>query len=194
MTPHQLQEAVVLRAAGLSLVGIAGQVGVSVSTLQRAFKHHRTKKGEAKAELVAAAKQEMLGRVTSDECIRQEAARLIADDIAHTVMLREKMALAAEQLTATNLHEAVLLMRACAAYSTALKNTSDTIRHVLPQPAAVDQAEDLPELVITVISNEHAVLMATNARRGMEPFDEPEPAGDESDDAVVNESRPTLAG
>jgi hypothetical protein len=194
MTPEQLTEAVTLRAAGLSLVGIAERVGVSVSTLQRAFKRHRMRKGTIKPELVAAAKKELIERVTSDQRIREEAARLIGDDIAHTVMLRDKMAIAAEQFKATNLSEAVLLMRACAAYSVALKNTSDTVRHVMRFDKAVaEPPENLPELLIRVISDKEAAQLGKSSAVALDAPDNNhvdviEQSRDDDDDRIVIDS------
>lgn len=46
-------------------------------------------------------------------------------------------------------------MRAAAAYSTVIKNTSDTIRHSLGLDKIVDDnVNDLPELVVTELTNE----------------------------------------
>jgi hypothetical protein len=164
MTPEQLTEAISLRAAGLSLVGIAQRVGISISTLQRAFKRHGTLKGTAKNELVEAARQEMLERVTSDDRIRHEAARLIADDIAHTALLREKMAMAAEHLKAANLDEAVKLYRAGAAYSTVIANTSATLRRAMRfDRTSETPSEELPELVVTVVTDEEARRITARA-------------------------------
>lgn len=165
-TPEQVAQAVALRAAGLSLIGIAERTGVSVSTVQRLLRKHPTAKGGAKAALIESTKQELIGRVTSDVAIREEAARLIADDLAHTAMLRRKIAIAAEQLEATNLEEAALVMRAAAAYSVVIKNTSDTIRHVMPLEKTVNELseERMPELVIKVLTDEEARALSAAGR------------------------------
>lgn len=79
------------------------------------------------------------------------------------------MANAAEHLTATNLEEAALLMRAAAAYSTALKNTSDTLRHSMGTGRALKtvEAESLPELVVQEISGTEALRMTENSEGHM---------------------------
>ena len=85
----------------------------------------------------------------------------MADDLAHARLLRQRMADASEHLVATNLEEAALLMRAAAAYSTALKNTSDTLRHSMRTEKALEahDAVNLPELVVREITNEEAIKM-----------------------------------
>ena len=65
-----------------------------------------------KKEILDTARADLLKRVTSDEAIREEAAKLINDDLAHAQHLRDIMVEAAERLQATSLKEAVLVMRA----------------------------------------------------------------------------------
>lgn len=59
------------------------------------------------------------------------------------------MVAATEVMTAVTLSDAVLVMRAAAAYSTALKNTSDIIRHSLrAERFNEDVSSELPELIV----------------------------------------------
>ena len=151
ITTKQISEAVTLREAGYTLTSIAGRLSMSVSSLQRAFKAHKVKKGTLTAKAVKDARKSLLTHVTSSEEIQHEAAKLVTDDLAHTQLLREKAAVTIEALNATDTAEAALCMRALVAYSTLLKNTSDTLRRGL----GVDKAdsttsmEDLPDLTIT---------------------------------------------
>lgn len=148
-TPAEISEALALREAGFTALSISQRLGISVRSLQRHFAEHGVKKGSIKEEVLASARADLLKRVTSDEAIKEEAAKLINDDLAHARLLREVMIDAAEQLQATSLKEAVLVMRAAAAYSTAIKNTSDMLRHSLRIEKAIDDADmELPELVI----------------------------------------------
>lgn len=161
VSPEKIAEAVTFRAAGYTATAIADRIGVSIRTLHRIFEHHKAKKGAVTDELVHAAKQSLLEGITSNERIREEAGRLVADDLAHARLLRIRMADATEHLIARNLEEAALLMRAAAAYSTALKNTSDTLRHSMGTEKALEavEAEDLPELVLREISGVDALRM-----------------------------------
>jgi hypothetical protein len=165
LTPAEIADAVCLRAAGYTVTAISDRTGISLRTLNRVFERHGAKKGAVKDELVQEAKRNLIEGVTSNERIKEEAARMVADDLAHARLLRLRMADAAEHLVATNLDEAALLMRASAAYSTALKNTSDMIRHTLRTDQTMDAAEreDLPELVVTEITTDELLAIRAKA-------------------------------
>ena len=177
-SPDQISEAVCLRAAGYTVPAISERLGLSIRTLHRLFEHHGVKKGALKSDLVEAAKRDLIEGVTSNERIKEEAARMVADDLAHTRLLRARMADASEHLVATNLDEAALVMRAAAAYSTALKNTSDTLRHSMRTEKALEahDAVDMPELVVTEITNEEAITMRPDV---LDDADDGSPVGDE---------------
>ncbi len=171
LTPNQITEAVTLRAAGYTLTAISQRTGISLRTLNRHFEQHGAKKGTVKDEVIEAAKRDLIEGITSNDRVKEEAGRMVADDLAHGRLLRERMALACEHLTATNLEEAALLMRAAAAYSTAIKNTSDMMRHTLRTDRALDQADeqDLPVLVIQEISAEDALQMRRDNGKDIPP-------------------------
>lgn len=153
-----------MREAGYTVLSISQELGISVRTLNRHFAEHGAKKGAVKNSLFDAARDDLMKRVLSDDAIREEAARLINDDLAHARHLRTLLADASEQLVASSLKDAVLVMRAAAAYSTAIKNTSDVLRHSLRIERSLDDTgKDLPELVISELSaDEVAELRQTN--------------------------------
>lgn len=154
-TPDQISEALALREAGYTTLSISQRLGMSVRSLQRHFADHGTKKGAIKQELIEAARLDLMKRVTSDDAIREEAARLINDDLAHARHLRDLMIDATRHLHANSLKEAAQVMRAAAAYSTAIKNTSDMMRQSLRLERRDDDADkSLPELVITELSDD----------------------------------------
>lgn len=153
-TPKQIAEMIALREAGYTELAISQKIGLSLRTVQRHLQAHGTKKGALKAEVIDQARDDLLKLVTSDETIRTEAAKLINDDLAHSHHIRAIMIEASEQLKATTIKEAALVMRAMAAYSTALKNTSDTIRHVLRADKMQDDVIDLPEIVVRELTAE----------------------------------------
>jgi AcrR family transcriptional regulator len=150
--PDVVGEALALREAGYTTLAISQRLGLSARTLQRHFASAGTRKGAIKAEVLRRAKEELMARITSDETIKDEAARLVADDLAHSMHLREVILAASEQMKATNLDEAALVMRAAAAYSTAIKNTSDIIRRSLRMEKRDDVGDDLPELVVSELT------------------------------------------
>lgn len=152
LTPNETAEALALREAGFTVLAISQRLGIPTRTLERHFAKHGAKKGALKQEALEAARAEMLEHVTADDTIREEAAKMIVDDLAHARHLRTIVLNAAEQLKATSLQEAVLVMRAAAAYSTAIKNTSDMVRHSLCLDRNTSDSRALPELVIEEIT------------------------------------------
>jgi AraC-like DNA-binding protein len=164
-TPEEIAEALALREAGFTTLAISQRLGISIRTLQRHFTAAGTRKGAAKAEVLQRAKDELMARITSDEAIKEEAARLVADDLAHSLHLREVILTASEQMKAANLEEAALVMRAAAAYSTAIKNTSDIIRRSLRLEERVNAGDELPELVVTELSQTEIEQLRSNDGR-----------------------------
>lgn len=63
-------------------------LGISVRSLQRHFADHGTKKGGIKKEVPDSARADLLKRVTSDEAIKEEAARLVNDNLVRAQMFR----------------------------------------------------------------------------------------------------------
>ncbi len=161
--PNQVSKAIAMREAGYTVLSISQELGMSVRTLNRHFAEHGAKKGTVKDVLLEEARNDLMKRVLSDDAIREEAARLINDDLAHARHLRTLLADAAEQLVATSLKDAVLVMRAAAAYSTAIKNTSDTLRQSLRIDKDIDDAgKNLPELIIRELSGEEVSRIKEN--------------------------------
>ncbi|WP_377703736.1 hypothetical protein [Pseudoduganella sp. UC29_71] len=158
-TPEDIAEALALREAGFTALAISQRLGISIRTLQRHFAAAGTRKGAAKAEVLQRAKDDLMARITCDQAIKEEAARLVADDLAHSLHLREVILAASEQMKATNLEEAALVMRAAAAYSTTIKNTSDIIRHSLRLKDLADDMDELPELVVTELSGQEIAML-----------------------------------
>lgn len=154
ITPKEVSEILALREVGYTVLAISQRLNLSVRTIQRHLCTHGTKKGSLKAEVIAKAREELTQLITSNTTIREEAAKLISDDISHSNHIRAIILEASAQLVATNPHEAMLVMRAAAAYSTTLKNTSDTIRHSLGVDRIVEESDELPELVIRELTSQ----------------------------------------
>lgn len=169
-----------MREAGYTALAISQRLGLSVRTLQRHFASAGTRKGAIKAEVLRKAKDELIARITSAEAIKEEAARLVADDLAHSMHLREVILAASEQMKADSLRDAVQVMRAAAAYSTAIKNTSDIIRRSLRLEDRDDAADELPELVVTELTHSEIEQL-----RSEEPEDDQAPVEDVDDEVIV---------
>lgn len=154
VTPKEVTEILVLREAGYTALAIANRLGISLRTVQRHLSEHGTKKGGLKKEVIEKAKAELFKSVTSSHAIREEAAKLIIDDIAYSQHIRSVMLEATEYLKATSLADAALVMRAIAAASTALKNTSDMLRHSFGVDKIIDGAGEVPDLNVTELTKE----------------------------------------
>lgn len=160
-TPQQITEMLALREAGYTALAISQKLNLSVRTVHRHLSAHGAKKGSLKAEAIQQARDELFQLVTSSPTIRAAAARLIVDDIAHAHHIRAIMIEAAEHLKAESLSDAALVMRAAAAYSTALKNTSDTIRHSLGADKIIDEPDELPELIVRELTRDEVVELVS---------------------------------
>ena len=147
-TPKEVTEILALREVGYTVLAISQKLNISVRTIGRHLAIHGSKKGSLKQEAIESARTELFKLINSNTAIREEAAKLLADDIAHSNHLRAILIEASELLKATTLTEAVLVMRGAVAYSTAFKNTSDTIRHALGVDKLIDDTDDLPELTV----------------------------------------------
>lgn len=181
--PHVVSQALALREAGYTALAISQRLGISVRSLQRHFASTGTRKGALKADVIQRAKDDLMARITCDQTIKEEAARLVADDLAHSMHLRALILAASEHMTATNLEEAALLMRAAAAYSTSIKNTSDIIRRSLRLKDAADDLDGLPELIVSELS----AAEITNLRQNQDLDDSDAITSKDADDSIVEE-------
>ena len=152
ITPPQKRQALTLRAAGYTITTISDKTNVSVSTLKRLFTEHKVKKGELKQSVINKATDELLHDASTVEEIKREIASLIHDDLAQVKRLRLAMAEAVEVLEAADTTEALQVMRAVSAGAVALKSTSETLRKSLGMDRDDDVSGDLPELVISVLT------------------------------------------
>lgn len=163
--PDALGEAHAMRAAGYSALAISQRLGISTRTLQRHFAANGTVKGTAKTALYDRAVADLLTSITSETSLKEEAARQLADDLAHARHIREVMHAASMMMTATNLTDAALVMRAAAAYSTAIKNTSDIVRQSLRLDRFHDDlGEEMPELIVSELTQEDIAEMRAGHR------------------------------
>jgi predicted transcriptional regulator len=154
-TPKEVTKILTLREVGYTTIAIAERLNLSLSTVNRHLSTHGVKKGSLKQEVIEEARNELVKLIISDDAIREAAAKEIADTMAHSSHIRKIMLEASQKLVAKDVNEAALVMRAAAAYSTAIKNTSDTIRHALGTDKVTDDSNrELPVLTITELTAE----------------------------------------
>ena len=158
-TPKVISQMIIMREAGYTVLSISQKLGFSTRTVQRHITENNAKKGTIKKEVIELAREELTKVITSNPTIREEAAKLITDNIAQSNHLRELALVASEHLIATNPKEAMLVMRGLAAYSTVIKNTSDTLMHSFGVDKLKDEVGELPELIVKELSNQEAISM-----------------------------------
>lgn len=153
VTPTLQAQIIALREAGYTNLAIAKRLGVGVRTVHRHLASTGVKKGSLKSELIEQARAEALVLLRGDEATKHAIAQLLIDDLAHVSHLREIMVEASEHLKATDVRTSALVMRGAAAYSTALKNTSDVLQKHLSKHNHPD-IQDLPTLVVQELTLE----------------------------------------
>lgn len=181
--PDLIGEALALREAGFTALAISQRLDISVRSLQRHFATSGTRKGALKADVLQRAKDDLMARITCDMTIKKEAARLVADDLAHSMHLRELIHAASEQMKAVSLSDAVQVMRAAAAYSTTIKNTSDIIRRSLRLKDLADDMDELPELVVSELTQDEIAELREGDIAG-----DRAPAEEDQPDEIISET------
>lgn len=196
ITPKQKEQAIILRAAGYTHAVIADKTGMSISALKRLFNTYSVKRGELKQSVIDKAKDELLNDANTIANIKQEAANLLFDDLAQAKRLRLAMAAATEYLEANNTAEALQVMRAVSAGAVALKSTSETLRKSLGLDRDDDLGDELPELVISIMTEQEIEDVRNAARMRSIGFDDglggllPMNADEDVDDIVVEGYEP----
>lgn len=172
LTPEKQQAALAMRAAGYSITAISERVNISVSTLKRLFKRLGIEKGSINQTLIDRATQELLDDAKIVDTIKREAASLLMDDLALSKRLRMALAEAADKLVATDVTEAVQVMRAVSSGAVALKSTSETLRKSLGLDKYDNVTEQLPELTISIMTGDEIEAIKDKARQRLGGDDE----------------------
>lgn len=160
VTPTLEAQIVAFREAGYTNLAIAKRLGIGVRTVQRYLSVSGVKKGSLKSELIDLAREEALLLLRDDPAIKQAIAQLLIDDIAHVSHIREILVKASEHLQATDVKSAAQVMRGAAAYSTALKNTSDTLQKHFGKDSQTESLE-LPELIVQELTSDQVEELRT---------------------------------
>lgn len=180
-SPDVEARAAALRAGGWSVAAIAAELQLSGSTVKRICKKHQVRRGEVQQELIEAARGELLLAAADDARIKAALGGFLLDTLAHISTSRDKALASLEQLDPSSTKDASVVMRALAAHSVALKNHTDTLRRLLPEPGANDE---VPELVVYTLTpaevdqmREEQVLEAlaiSGASHSAEPLMDPD--------------------
>lgn len=172
VTPTLEAQIIALREAGYTNLAIAKRLSIGLRTVQRHLASAGVKKGSLKSELIDQAREEALSLLKSDPAIKQAIAQLLLDDIAHVSHLRDVLVQASEHLVATDAKSAAVVMRGAAAYSVAIKNTSDTLQKHFSKHNQ-SEMQYMPELVVREITAEEAMAMTQRGMIDDNDFDVP---------------------
>lgn len=170
--PDEVAQILAMRAAGWTHAAIAQKVDLSVRQVQRHVKDHKVEKGIINQTLIEEARSALMESVTNDSTIKTLIATQLHDDISHVRLLRDRAALVMDGLIPTTLEESALAMRALAAHSTVLKNTSD-ILHRYTRKSIDDLGETTkirPEITIRVIDDAEARRLVEESASRVKTF------------------------
>lgn len=167
-TPEQTAQVIAMREAGYTSAMIKERTGLSIATITRLSAKHGAKKGSAQAALVEEAKRELSEAVLSDSCVKELTTRLLADNLSHVEIGRHKMLEAIECLTPSDTSSAAITLRACAAYFTAIKASSDALRPLCRELEGSADEDSIPELVIRRMTPEEIAALRSAQQEELE--------------------------
>jgi len=153
-TPEQVVQVVTLREAGYTTAMIASKTGLSSSTVKRLYLSNKVRKGTISKELVDLARADVLNSISNNDDLKAMTASMIADNLAISSLIREKILESVEKLTPTNTESATLCLRGLTAASTSLKNTTDSVRSLLSFDHMQGDIEGLEELSFYTLTEE----------------------------------------
>jgi len=153
-TADQLKEAVVLRDGGYSLAAIATKTGISASTLSRHFKKLGAPKGRLTGEAIEQARQQLLNDAGFVAGLKHQIAAVVADDLAHFVVIREAMAITLEELMNDKTLPPHYRTRGLAALATTLRLSQEAARKALAIDDQPIEQESIPILTISELTSD----------------------------------------
>ncbi len=150
LLPKQLKKAITLRAAGHSLSAITDRLGVSTSTLYRAFKLHSVERGALSTISIQEAKNALLEDAGFQGELKLLIAASIASDLQISKQIMTCISLSVDELLNDATTPASVKARALSALSVSLKSTSDTVRRALSIDSDTSlTTQEIPGLSIT---------------------------------------------
>ena len=153
-TPDQVIQVVTLREAGYTTAMIASKTGLSSSTIKRLYSSNKVRKGAINKELVDLARADVLNSILSNDELKAMTANMIADNLAISGLIRDKVLESVEKLTPTDTESATLCLRGLTAASTSLKNTTDSIRSLFTFDHLQGDVDGLEDLVFYDLTEE----------------------------------------
>ena len=172
-TLSQIKQILALREIGATRAVIAVEAGVSISTVSRICKRFSSRKGRLQSKLVEDSQQRLIERMTDDKVLQTEAMKLLADDLAASRIIREKITEAALKLDLSDPDLVANALRALNSASSALATVQKVGRVATGADSLSESIEELPELTIHVMTAED--IEAERAQQKAQLQDEDEP-------------------
>ena len=154
ISPDKVTKVIVMRSAGYTISTIANSVRISTSSVKRICQKNNVHAGGALESLVAEARADLTRTLTSDDSIKLIAASFMQDTLVHAEAVRELAASAGAHLKASNVDDALKVMRGCNAWANTLKLTADATHSAIKIAPDNDDNEDLPELIVCVMTDD----------------------------------------
>ncbi|MGZ5010331.1 MAG: helix-turn-helix domain-containing protein [Methylobacter sp.] len=162
------QRAAILRSLGMSTQAIANQLGTSVRSVQRWLEGLDITKSDA--DLAKEVRKQLVADLLESDAVRGRIAAQVADDLALSQRMRDKLTATLSFIEPTDLRSAGIAARALAACSTTLKNLSDTARHQLLHREEVG-SDELPVLTIEKLTDAEVQALRTQQAQECGEFD-----------------------
>lgn len=153
-TPEEIQQAILLREAGYSLASIAEKTSISVTTLSRHLKAHKTAKGTLRPEAIEEAKRQLLIDGGLIDELKRQIASTVCDDYAQFTQLRRATALTLDALMNDATLPAHYKTRGLAAIATTLRLSQELARKALGADDLQPAPESLPEIIVRELTDE----------------------------------------
>jgi predicted transcriptional regulator len=161
----QVKLVLAMRETGCTRLVIANETGLSVSTVARICKRFSARKGRIKRELVEAAQKNLIEKINDSQSLLNEATNQLADDLALSKLLRERIASGVLSLITTDPTETANSLRALNSAASAFLSVQKASRIATGADSLADHNEELPVLQISEMSADDIKQVKENLRR-----------------------------
>ncbi len=158
-TLTQVKQVVALREMGATKAVIAEEVGISISTVSRLCKRFSTSKGKSRYALVLQVKERLVEALSNDDKYLDAAVMHLADDLASTRIIRNKIIEAVNNLTLDDPDQVTNSLRALNSATSALA-TAQKIGRIATGADEANKSDHKPTVLeIKTMSDDEVLTM-----------------------------------
>jgi AcrR family transcriptional regulator len=150
----EIDKAIIYRQAGWTIAAITNELGISPSSLYRAFTKLDITRGSITKDTIESARRQLLEQSGLVGDLKHVIASQVKDDLALATQLRTGVAMALDDLINDVTTSASMKARAYASVATTLKLTSDMMRRALQIDDASLSVTEIPVLTILKMTDE----------------------------------------